>query len=531
MDPIIGNLSKSIKEALTLRRKRVDKLLTVHCENRIVEFSFRIKTTFAHNTIRSYQRDITQFLQSILNAITGDEEEQSIIKILRDSENIFIDLLTAELKIPSYLKSNFIAKSFDTVDYPRISTLIPKFLFYYTENELKKINSSSQEFTFLDFQHILRSIMVDMGEPYTSFTEQIAKKYICDNAIDDETTLRIIFGNIELYYSLFFGEKIKYKFYGKVNRISTVMPQGKYENFAIPLEITLTRPRLAYKGANSVMPKGKIKILPTGIQFGRNRQDLDEDQDEIRLNTYRNDSMVIIGKHYECDIRLPYDDAMVDYVSFVILNLSDNYYMVDCSKKIPCYFKIFDQEFEDGTFFYTPLAHSRLFNLAKTMTFVVDDISFEETEKASAANGVTTVYSNYDDMNVYSQVKLRFFDKPYENQVFTLKTRVHKSNDLKVIHNIGSGGDNRGKPDIFIPKDKGISGLHAQILYDPESNQWSIRDIDSRNGTYKLAKTENEIKTGRQSKTFKVFGDGFDANSTFVTFSVCNYMFFLIKSG
>ena len=525
-------LSTRIKQAIIARRADANNPISNHIQNRIVELIFRCRASAAHNSIRSYSDTLEQNLNLILNSLNQFDEEPKIIEHIRTIEEILIDILTTELKIPNYIKNTLIKDSNQEIEYPKISNRLPKFLYKFTEIELKKISGSSKDITFIDFQGILKQIVTDMGEPYTRFTKQIAKKFICQNVIDDEFGLRIIRNHIEDFYALFFGSKLNYKFYGKVNRFSSDLRQEDYDNYPIPLQITLSKARVAYKGKQQVMPKGAITILPTGIQVGRNIKELDEEQEEIRLNTYRNDNMVIIGNHHECDIRLPDDDPETDTISFIIMNLSDNYYMIDVSKKIPSYFKIFESFNEtNNTTSYTPLENKKLYSLAKTMTFLVKEISFSNRSEAAMSSGQTTILTNFDEETVHSEVFLKFFEKPYDGQEFKLKSEIYKKSGHKTEHNIGSGGVQDAPPDIFIPKEKGISGIHAKILYDPYSTVWYIRDCESRNGTYKLLKNETEFENKKPSRIGKVFGGGFDSNSGFMTFTVSNYTFFLIKIG
>lgn len=532
METTLRGLSSSIKEALVARRADEKNPISGHIQNRIVEVVFRCRISAAQNIIRNYSEEVVENLNHIIDSLKNSVEEPIIIEIVRNFEEILIDLLTTELKIPQIIRKDLNLKSNEEIEYPKISNRLPKFLFKFTVLELKKINKSSMEFTFVDFQGILRQIVTDMGEPFTHFTKQIAKKFICQNVIDDELSLRINLKHIEDFYALLFGSKLNFKFYGKINRFSKYLPQEPYENYPIPLQITLSKQRVAYSGKQNVMPKGPITILPTGVQLGRNLKELGEDQPEIRLNTYRNDNMVIIGNHHECDIRLPDDDRETDKISFILMNLSNNYYMVDVSKKIPCYFKIFDLFDEaNNTVSYTPLEIKKLYSLAKTMTFFVREISFINRGDAAQGGGVTTMFTNDDEESVHSEVYLKFFEKPYDGQEFRLKSQIYKEKGYKTEHNIGSGGIQDSPPDIYIPKEKGISAIHAKILYDPNSTNWFIKDCESRNGTFKLLKNETEFVNKKPSQLSPVFGSGYDSNSQFMTFTVSNYTFFLIKLG
>jgi hypothetical protein len=529
MDIVVKDLSKQYKAALIKRKKSQDNQLTDHTISRTLDLIFRIKVSIEHPTVRNYFEDINRLIKVALHHVSEMQEDQLVVK-LREFEEDILEYLLTDLKIPLRHYREMLNQVLQQVDYPTISTILPKFLSLHIQENINKTSKNNLNISYLDFKIELTKVMNLMSIDFNHFTNQVAKQCICGNVLANDYEITVNFNQVEVFLTLFFGSRHNYKFYGKVNKFTQSTGLRPDRHFTTPLILNLTKPRVAYKGNKKTLPISPMNVTYRGLEKGKADPEKDEEQPDVDLYTFRNDGIVVFGKHSQCDVRLPDDDPEAENVAMIMYNLADNYYIIDCSKKNPCCFKLFDNTDDEGITTSPIINQGYLYSFAKTMNFSVREISFDDEQENKGNIGTDTIYYNYDENIVHSKIKLICFSKPYEGQEFTLKTEVYKKeNELKAIHTIGSGGDPQFPPDIFIPKDKGISRVHAQLIFNPDTKTWSIADRSSTNGTFRIIKNEDQYSNRKPSELCKLFNAGYDLNGRMALLTVCNYAFFITK--
>ena len=524
MDIVFKAFSRDFKKVLGKRKMDQENGISERTAERILDLIYRIKVSVHISAVRNYFEDIHKTLVDF-KTILEFAPEDKLADSLGGIEQELINYLATELKIPFVHFSKLLKASLANIEYPSISSLLPKFLELVIQSNLQK-NSTNLDISYMDFKIELSKFMILMSTGFNHFTNQVAKQVICGNVLEDDFGLNINFYKVHEFLELFFGSKRNYKFYGKMNSLTQPL-NLKPMNYMNNITLSLTKPRVAYKGPTKVLPVSPMMVTYKGLEKGKMDPSLDENQEEVNLENFRNDGIIVFGKHPKCDVRLPADDPEVDNVAMILYNSLDNYYLIDCSKKNPCCFKLFDYEDPDeGKKTHPIIVQSHIYSFAKTMMFVAQDISFASFTQSDSHDGETTLHYNYDEERTHSVLKLKCLSRPYENQEFILKTSVHKKpQEMKLVHNIGSGGEIAFPPDIFIPKEKGISKIHAQIIFDPDTSSWYLADKESLNGTFRILKTEDQYLNKKPSGFCKLFKEGYDSNGNLSVFTVCNYSF------
>ena len=524
MELVLKAFSKDFKKVLDKRRIDKKNRISERTEERILDLIYRIKVSVHISAVRTYFNYIHKALKEF-NALLKAYPEERLAKSLRRIEREIINYLATEFKIPHIHFSKLFQASLASIEHPSISSLLPKFLELVIKSNLQEI-SPNLDISYMDFKIELCKFMKLMSIDFNHFTNQVAKQVICGNVLEDDFGLNINFGKVHEFFQLFFGSKQNYKFYGKINLITQSL-NLKPRNYMNNLSVNMSKTRVGYKGSTKVLPISPMMVTNKGLEKGRIDPSLDENQEEVSLENFRNDGILVFGKHHKCDVRLPADDPEADNVAMILYNSLDNYYLIDCSKKNPCCFKLFDYEDpNEGKTIHPVIVQSHIYSFAKKMMFVAQDISFASFTQSDSHDGETTLHYNYDEERTHSVLKLKCLSRPYENQEFILKTSVHKKpQEMKLVHNIGSGGEIAFPPDIFIPKEKGISKIHAQIIFDPDTSSWYLADKESLNGTFRILKTEDQYLNKKPSGFCKLFKEGYDSNGNLSVFTVCNYSF------
>ena len=81
-------------------------------------------------------------------------------------------------------------------------------------------------------------------------------------------------------------------------------------------------------------------------------------------------------------------------------------------------------------------------------------------------------------------------------------------------------------PDIFIPRETGLSRKH--LVLDYIENEWFLKDDSSTNGTYILAKNQEQYEKKKQSAAFPIFSD--ITSNDFAVIIVGKYTFAVRKT-
>ena len=525
MDIVFKGFSKNFKKVLSKRKADQENKISEHTVERILDLIYRIKVSVHISAVRSYFEYIQKTLENF-DTLLKESPEDELVKVLGETEQDILNYLITELKIPHLHFSRILNEALASIEYPSISTLLPKFLEILIRSNLQK-NSQNLDISYMDFKIELSKFMVLMSTGFNHFTNQVAKQVICGNVLEDDYGLNIKFYKVYEFLQLFFGSKQNYKFYGKINLLTQPL-NLKPMSYIKSVNLNLTKPRVAYKGPSKVLPISPMMITYKGLEKGKMNLNLDENQEDVSLENFRNDGIVVFGKHPKCDVRLPADDPEVENVAMILYNTLDNYELIDCSKKNPCCFKLFDFEdaINEGAIIHPIVVQGHVYSFAKTMMFVAEDISFSSFSQNDVQDDETTLHYNYDEEMTHSTLKLKCLSRPYENQEFIVKTNVHKKpQEMKLVHNLGSGGDMAYPPDIFIPKEKGISKIHAQFIFDTNTSSWYLADKGSLNGTFRILKNEDQYLNKKPSVLSKLFKAGYDCNGTLSVFTVCNYAF------
>ncbi|OMJ82790.1 hypothetical protein SteCoe_16440 [Stentor coeruleus] len=448
--------------------------------------------------VEAYERLINGF-----NTLTiGQLTEQ-----IKRTEDETISQILTNLKIPSNYFMDFLNAAREESFSQSLDFIIPKFLTLYVDSAITSSSSGNSQITFIDFIPKVTKVFANFNLSINNFTRAIAKKCLC-GARNQESLCTIDLSNfkesLETFFSMFFGSIQNYRFYVKVNRIySECLEKIRTERMNQRVNIIPTSVRKEYQGEQKFRLSETYRIDPMGM---------------FEQGSFRDDGMVLFGKHPDNDFVFPEDESFVDQVSLIIYNANNNLYLVDCSKRSYCAIKIDPQR-------NTTFKEGSLINLAKTVLFRIDKIEYEQMTHHYNASEQTYEYTT-EDMRMHSSILFSCLEGPYKDNNFKITTKVKNSDQPKDNFMFGCGGGGEA-PDIFIPRETGISRKHCEFRYDSENN-WFLWDERSANGTFLLMKTFDEYNRKVHSRAIQLFGN--NTSNDFAVILVNRYTFVVSKA-
>lgn len=417
--------------------------------------------------INKLLESLNKFIQNLANS-----NSSNIQVYLKEIENETLSCLVADLTIPAAFYNNIINQlvSPDGRDL-KLSKQLPKFIAMYLRMKFNQVNVARG-----DFEHDARVLFTSFQIPYNFYVVCLANKYF-----GSEFTYNL--EHLENFLELFFGSFKNYKFYVKIAKcVEQVAPiLANSHLFPAEYNITLTVPNKAYTGnQQKIVQDQTFNVKPPGISS----------------HSYRGDQLVIFGRHKGADIQFPPDDRSIDYAAFILINTATNVLALDISKKQNCGIKI-----DNGIPF--TLSKEMLINLAKTQTFHIEEIKYEA---AAAVNGESEATFHYDENEeqMNSIIIMECVEGIYNSNKFPFTTKTRDPNTKKLKHMFGCGGSGEA-PDMFIPRESGVSRKHIELIFNEETQCWEVCDISSTNGTYLYLKNITQFKNREYSRVYPIF--------------------------
>ena len=486
METQCTNISKSLKESvrnLYYSNEIQGRLKSI--QGMIVRMA---QTHLQSIWIKKLLDSLEKFIKNLANS------NSSNIKVyLEEIENEILSCLVVDLNIPSAFYQS-IMKELASPDGSslKLSKLFPKFISNYLRKKLIQ-----QSVARGDFEHDAKSLFDSFQIPYNYYVSSLANKYF-----GNEYTYNLHY--LENFMELFFGSYKNYKFYVKIakclEQLTFKFPSEQL--FPVNYDITLTVPNKAYTGNKPTLVQDqKFCVTPPGLQS----------------ENYRRDQLVIFGRHKAADIQFPPDDSSIDYAAFILINTDTNVFAMDISKKQNCGIKI------DNNVPFS-LGKEMLINLAKTQTFHIEDIRFEIAAPISGESE-TTLFFNDDEGQMHSFITLECIEGIYKGNKFQMTTKTRDPNTRKLNHMFGCGGGGEA-PDMFIPKESGVSRKHIELIFNENDQSWEVVDFRSTTGTYIYLKNNLQFKNRDYSRAFPIFKEVAQYSNR--TILVGKYVFFIM---
>lgn len=454
-----------------------------------------------HQWLTSLVRAYENLIRSFNTMTIGQLTEQ----IVKTEDEILSQILT-NLTIPANHFMSFLRAAREESFSQSLDNILPKFLTIYVHSMVISNSSGNPQITFLDFIPNITRVFNNFSLSINNFTRAVAKKYLCGAKIQESLCtidLKNFKESLEIFFSKFFGNMKNYRFYVKINKIYSE----------------------CLERINPNRMNQKVCIIPTSVRkeyngnqkFEITREYIVEPMGMYSQESFRDDQMIIFGKHPDSDFVFPEDESFVDQVSLIMYNANNNLYLIDCSKRSYCGIKIdlcTNTTFKEGS----------LINLAKTVLFKIDKIEYEQMTHHYNASEQTYEYGA-EDMKMHSSILFTCLEGPYQGNNFKISTKVRNSETIKDNFMFGCGGGGEA-PDIFIPRETGISRKHCEFRYDNENN-WFLWDERSANGTFLLMKTFEELNRKIHSRAIQLFGN--NTSDFFAVILINRYTFVVRK--
>jgi FHA domain len=434
-----------------------------------------------------------------------------ISMLIQEIEDNIIWLTVASLGIPPHIYDNHLKMARDNCPTKSLDSILPAFLTYIYIYEFQ-IPSGATQISFPDFwSNITRYLdLVQIQKNF--FIKAVAKKALCSQRDVNDNKCLVDTEKIWYFMELIFGRIKNYKFYSKISKIcSQYFQEG--ERYPERIRIVPTTFNSAYKGNQTLSSNNPYIAGAYGLNTPNSRQD----------------GLIIFGRHFHSDICFPEDDKSTDLVSLILYNYNDNYYAIDCSTKGYC-----------GMLLYKGIKlkvnQGMLINLAKNISFKVEEFNYNYENPDDAAGDDPTTYLDQDNlMIVQSTLTLKCFEGTYKDQTFRLNTKTRTQARI-MTHMLGCGGGGEA-PNLFIPKEVGVSRKHCEFKFLENECLWVLEDEKSTNGTFILFKNLQEYQYKENSKLIPIFpqknADPLTkvSNESDCTLLISKYTFFISKIG
>jgi hypothetical protein len=266
-------------------------------------------------------------------------------------------------------------------------------------------------------------------------------------------------------------------------------------------EVVLKKTKIGRTGLNLTVSKSKPEFsndkqaLPEMTRFKFSGGCLDLENNE----GYRDDYLILVGKHQLCDIKLPENDPDTEDVSCVIFPCYRYWKIVDVSQS--SYPKVGVKLNVGEPYFVEP---GCLVSFGKNCTLIVVDILFDENEF-----GV-----------FFTTLRFMFVKGPYVNELKEFRANLTENlENHDFLVGRGSFGRNTS---LFIPERYGLGREHACFRYTEKG--WSLIDLGSLRGSF------IHLKKGiDQGKNFSSISNLLSNSQESSTINICDYIFYISR--
>ncbi|OMJ79012.1 hypothetical protein SteCoe_21041 [Stentor coeruleus] len=494
-----SNLRARLKEEYNRNRFGED------INKRIRSLSSQILRIQDLNTDNTKLGKLVEIYEKLFNTFNTSKKGQ-LIKRITSTEDEILSLILTKLIIPSNHFVKYLRAARKESLQQSLDQILPKFLTIYVHAIIVNSLPKTTEVTLFDFFTYITKVFIAFNFPINKFTKSIAKKYLCGAWNPDKfckVKLNSFKESLEIFFSKFFGSIKNYRFYVKVNKIySEFLENLDLERTDKRMIIIPTTVRKDYQGVQTIKLNKEYIIEPMGMYDQEN---------------FRDDGMVLFGRHPDSDFVFPEDKSFVDQVSMIMYNVNNNLYLIDCSERSYCGIKI---EYGKNIAF----KEGALMNLSKSMLFRIDKIEYEKITNHYNASDQINEYE-IEDTRMHSTIYFSCLEGLYKDINFKISTKVKNSDQIKNFFSFGFGIEDQS-PDIFIPRETGISHRHCEFRYDNENN-WFLYDEKSTNGTFFLMKTYEELNSKVHSRVIQLFENNNPEN--FAVIMINRYTFSVRK--
>lgn len=253
--------------------------------------------------------------------------------------------------------------------------------------------------------------------------------------------------------------------------------------FLLKASKVFTGMKFIKKDMNKMLDEYSIEIIHTscshkGLSYSKSElTGLRASSKGLHNKKFRNDGFITIGSHPFADVELPKVEGNKEILSAVIFWRDSNYYIQDLSKNFSVIKKMKMQ---------------KLYEVYKNMVIVLSKnhiIRIVQTGEFKQ-NGVLWAYLDYEFIKgTYAEV----MGPSQESKIkrFCTQDKQGPDSNNQYTFVIGYGGYQK-EVDFTIPSKK-ISKQHLYFIYSANFNKWTVRDYDSKNGSYLTFKNYDEI--------------------------------------
>lgn len=418
----------------------------------------------------SFLNIITNEFRKVLSANCKSDFSKSLL----ETENSIVDAITVPLKILSIDKLNYIELAREKTY--SLGYLLAGVITYHLAEKIA--NSLNFQSIWPDLQIVYNLFHIKIN----LFTESLTRKILCgaysnpDSPPLFENLSKTIFqlcSNFQDYYFIYRTSAAYDLFNPKKNHV-----------FPEKLKVECTHVANFAKSGVEWVDVGEIFfITPFGIE-----------KEEV----LRNDRMVVFGKHRLADVKLYESDLKIQDTCMALYCDTDGYYAIDCSLSHRCMVKLSSwKKYEVSEKMVFKVAQNSYIVVRKTGFFVEDD-----ENRLGAYLDFDFLDGNFFNRGRFEPFKLNTLANGQEKQKFTVGTG--NAADFNLVSVNGE-----------------ISPRHLEFLFT--DNKWFIQDLNSKNGTFKLFKNIDQLKSKDFSNRLKLFPN----DENYITLKISKYVFYI----
>lgn len=449
------------------------------------------------------RKKVLESYKKVIQVLNCQSEKNILDTTLMDEEISIIDCIISQLGENTAQKLMGYYSQAKSETFGLGNLLARVFEYYLQEN-------AAMTFGVYWESKKLSKIIKHFGIEDNFFSQNFAKIMICGIQEGDNI---IIPEKLRHFINYLFAKFRDFAFIKNVSLIYPMLPpEGKINEKRLRFECTQISNRFK-DHPDSIKPGDAFYINGTGqiIEAHRNLQmpQLNIIPTSYINGSFRGDRLVVFGKHPSADIRFHSEDPTVDDISLVISCSENGYFAIDCMVRNSS-IKL-AKEFASGKDAKYKLAVGMVFNLSQFCHFAIKKIEYFQEPYENNSIQHSNLFFEYIDGPYFSEV---------DNHCIKLSTFVQGQKELKRRFTVGKGG--ASSIDVFALLENYVSSKHFEFEFSQEQ-EWFIRDLDSKNGTFKLLKNRDQFERKEHSQPIKISPE--EAN--YVTLKISNYVFFI----
>ena len=461
MDELTGLVSKleEINGLLNFQNSEYLKKMSVSLSDQVNRLRF-LRFNSANSKV------LVESLQRILDSLKRNYIDRSFLEAeLKNSEYCLAYLL-----FPT-LMSNVIEAAMKNLqfNYSNFDEFLPNLVYEIFMNR----DDMPQSIEFNNFVSYMGNAFQEIGFKYCKTFENTLKNLLVESLVEPNPSFAV--HDTQKVFEKIYG---KFSEYLRLKRICEYSAKNQeFSPIMFGLVIIPTSIPSKFKGTGFIEIGQIFNVDCFGVPGSKR---------------YCEDQMVVFGRVDNeedlVDIPLPPNDFSKSHLHAIIYLKPEAIYIQDTSDIGRVGIKLMSDE-------NLKLQSGMLIMFSNCIVTKVEkiDLTVNENSQLPDEDDIEDTQAQFSSI-----LYLKYLTGPLKDTTTRLKS------DEKHTFAVGCGG-NGNVPDLFLPRDTGVSRLHSTLTYSPQDGTWRLKDEGSTNGTFFLLKSHQQYETKEPSELYPIY--------------------------